>query len=175
MQAMETLLRSPVPVPESGRRSLAVVLALMATDSMAMQVVSKVAHWGVSGANFKGVHEQLDELHGLFAGAADACAERATEMGAVVVLNVAKIGETMRIKDYPETPLGWAEHVREVCDRVDKYLELLADTLKIATGLADDGTIQRLGTLTDEIQHVTWKLLKHLEPGTAPVNVLTVP
>ncbi len=137
--------------------------------------MTKVAHWNVAGPTFVMIHVELDVLATLLAMANDKCAERAVTLGALISMNVERVGEVMRLKDYPLTPLGIYEHVREICDRLDVYIAGLAAVIKLATVAEDDATIQRLGTLTEEIQEQAWKLVKFLEPPSAPANPVLVP
>lgn len=173
---MDTFLRSPVELPDPDRLELVTAFGLSLADGIVMYQVVKLAHWNVSGAGFVALHDFLGTVAGLVDSVNDKFAERIPTLGALIGANVERVGEVMRLKDYPITPMGPLQHVREVCDRLDVYLRGAVAACEIAKRVKDEGSVQRIGTALELLQEAAWKLVKEIEPQAGPAgSVVTVP
>ena len=173
---MATFMRSPIVLPDAARSELAASLGLVLVDAIALRQGIQLAHWNVFGPSFIQFHVLFDDGQAIVAASIDRIAERIVTLGALVGANVERVGEVMRIPDYPLRGMTQLEHVAEVASRFDGYLAGLKAASDIATRLNEPGTVNLLGEAIDAAQVYAWKLVKHLEPAQgAPAAVPFLP
>ncbi|MBC6457902.1 Dps family protein [Actinomadura sp. HBU206391] len=69
------------PLAEDARKTTGAVLQDALIDLIDLGLVSKQAHWNLTGPNFRSIHLQLDEVVDLARAHADVMAERAVAIG----------------------------------------------------------------------------------------------
>jgi len=170
-----TFTRSPIPLSDEARTRLVSALALSLCDGMAMYTCLKLAHWNVSGEHFASYHVLFGATAELVDGYNDDIAERVTTLGAFVGCNVSRVGATMRIADYPVQPMSAKQHLVEVSSRLDRYIAGLVAAADVAAEVEDEGTLNMLAGVLEQIQKAGWKVMKSLEPEEPSKDVMVAP
>ncbi|HWT92144.1 MAG TPA: DNA starvation/stationary phase protection protein, partial [Solirubrobacteraceae bacterium] len=114
MSATTTLTAGPFTDADTGDR-LQQILA--ATLDLGLQV--KQAHWNLRGAGFRPVHLQLDEIADGLRDSADELAERAVTVGTPADGRSTTVAQTTPLEQLPAGPLGVADAVAGIAERLD--------------------------------------------------------
>lgn len=88
------------------------------TDLIALGLIVKQAHWNVTGANFRPVHQHLDEIWAAIQTNVDDVAERITALGAAPSGQGKEVSAETKLSQIPLGFLNYAEVVDLMTDRI---------------------------------------------------------
>ncbi len=115
---MKTPIRkTAIHIPDELRENSIDVLNMLLAEFLGAALVTKQAHWNLSGPKFISIHEKLDVYNTEFLDFADQVAERAVQLGGVPngipsAVAVAKSGA-----GYPLDIHSIKDHLNELLDR----------------------------------------------------------
>ena len=132
-------------------------------DASDLYAAAKVAHWCVRGPAFGPLHALFREVASMASEQADAIAERAAALGAIVGVTTQTISARTRLAPYPTDVIAGLDHVRQLALRVRAYGALVRETAKRADEVGDLVTVNLLTDVMGDADKIGWKLLAHLQ------------
>ncbi len=123
------------------------------TDTIALTLAVKQAHWTLKGPGFIGVHELLDVVADNLRNGADLMAERITIMGGFPAGTVEAVADSTALKAYPVELEAIEDHVAALTERME------AVAAKIRTGMndaTDEDTADLLTEVSRQLEKDTW-------------------
>ena len=107
---------SPLPIP--ARDATVVELQAMLVDLIDLALLSKQAHWNVTGPSFRSVHHLLDDVTDAYRAWSDEVAERITALGIAAEGSADRIAQTTRLEALPKGYLGDQQALSEIAGRI---------------------------------------------------------
>ena len=150
--------QSPSPLPEKSRAAVAEALQAVLADGLDLHAQIKVAHWNVKGPHFASLHALFETFAGGLAIHADAVAERAVTLGAIVRGTARHVAARSRLPEYPQETTRGLEHVRLLSERFDRFLAGVREARGVAAAQGDDDTVDLLTALAQEVEKNGWFL-----------------
>lgn len=154
---------TPTRMSETARLEVAAALDQELADAVDLHTQAKLAHWNVKGPLFFSMHPLFDEIAKLARDQADAIAERAVTLGAIVHGTARQVARVSRLPEYPDETTRDLDHVRLLAERLDYYLEGLRDARKVAERFDDPDSYDLLTAAIREAEKYAWFLTATLE------------
>ena len=157
------MYRSPSPLPEDDRRTLAETLNARLADGVDLHSQIKVAHWNVKGPQFAALHPLFETFATGLAACNDEIAERAVTLGGRAYGTVRHVAKTSQLPDYPPEITRDMEHVKLLAERFETYLEGARASRSVAEKSADPDTVDLLTDVISAFEKHAWFLRASLE------------
>ncbi len=130
------LTHTRISLPEKVRIEITALLQERLTDSIALMMQAKQAHWNVKGRNFIALHELFDQVYSDTGGYVDLIAERIVQLGGIAQ-------GTIRVAASKSCPLditSGKKHTAELAQAIAFYGELMRTAVTTSTQLKDADT-----------------------------------
>ena len=157
------MYRSPSPLSESARKDIAVSLNARLADGLDLHSQIKVAHWNIKGPQFAALHPLFETFAVSLADHNDSIAERAVTLGASAYGTVRHAANTSTLADYPQDTARDMDHVRLLADRIEKYLQGVRQSRRVAEEKHDADTVDLLTGIVTEFEKHAWFLRASLD------------
>lgn len=157
------MYKSPSRLSEQARHKVADTLNARLVDGLDLHSQIKVAHWNIKGPQFAALHPLFEQFAVSLAAHNDEIAERAVTLGARVYGTVRYVAERSRLADYPQETARDVEHVKNLAERFETYLEGLRESRSIAEQQADTDSVDLLTGIVSEFEKHGWFLRASLE------------
>lgn len=157
------MYRSPSPLPENDRRTIAETLNARLADGLDLHGQIKVAHWNVKGPQFAALHPLFETFATGLAGFNDEIAERAVTLGGRAYGTARHVANASQLPDYPQETTRDMEHVKLLAERFDIYLEGARASRRVAEKSADTDTVDLLTEVISAFEKHAWFLRASLE------------
>ncbi len=157
------MYRSPSPLSDAARESLARTLNARLADGLDLHSHVKVAHWNVKGPQFPSLHPLFEQMATRLAAHNDAIAERAVTLGGQARGTLRHVAGASRLPEYPIDTTRDLDHVRLLADRFDAYLGGVRESRTAAEKLGDTDTVDLLTQVITEFEKHSWFLRASLE------------
>jgi starvation-inducible DNA-binding protein len=122
-----------------------------------------VAHWNLKGPHFAALHPLFDSIASSALSYNDEIAERAVALGAFATGTVRTSASRSRLPQYPEDLTRDLEHVAQVVERIDVYLDGLRKARSVGESAGDTDTVDLLTGMITEFEKHGWFLRATLE------------
>ncbi|NTX36133.1 DNA starvation/stationary phase protection protein Dps [Myxococcus sp. CA051A] len=157
------MYKSPSPLPEKTRASIAESLNARLADGLDLHSQIKVAHWNIKGPQFAALHPLFETFAVSLANHNDSIAERAVTLGGKAFGTTRHVSKSSRLPEYPQETTRDLEHVKLLAERIEVYLEGLRDSRKLFVEV-DDADSEDLATgIIVEFEKHVWFLRASLE------------
>lgn len=157
------MYRSPSPLPEKTRASIAESLNARLADGLDLHSQIKVAHWNIKGPQFAALHPLFETFAVSLANHNDSIAERAVTLGGKAFGTTRHVSKSSRLPEYPQETTRDLEHVKLLAERIEVYLDGLRDSRKLFVEV-DDADSEDLATgIIVEFEKHVWFLRASLE------------
>jgi starvation-inducible DNA-binding protein len=157
------MYRSPSPLPEDARRTIADTLNARLADGLDLHSQIKVAHWNIKGPQFAALHPLFETFAVELAGFNDEVAERAVTLGGRAYGTARHVAKMSQLPDYPQETTRDMEHVKLLADRIDRYLEGARTSRGVAEKASDTDTVDLLTEVVSAFEKHAWFLRASLE------------
>jgi starvation-inducible DNA-binding protein len=158
-----SLFKSSSKLSVDARAKVSAALNASLADGLDLYSQIKVAHWNLKGACFASLHPLFDSIASSALGFNDEIAERAVALGALAAGTVRTSAAHSRLTQYPEDLTRDLEHVEQVVERIDGYLEGLRSARSVGEGVGDTDTVDLLTGMITEFEKHGWFLRATLE------------
>jgi starvation-inducible DNA-binding protein len=152
------MYKSPSPLPENTRIELARLLNGRLADGLDLHSQIKVAHWNVKGPQFAALHPLFETFATALAMHNDAVAERAVTLGYLAVGTARQVAAASGLPEYPAGTTRDLEHVENLAERIETYLEGVRTSRSAAENLGDGDTVDLLTGIVTEFEKNAWFL-----------------
>lgn len=125
---------------EDTRSKMIDLLNARLSDTIALTLAVKQAHWNLKGRGFIGVHELLDEVATHLRDAGDMMAERAVILGGLAQGTLETVSNGSNVEPYPTDIVDVQDHVVALTERFMAYGSKLRDAIDQADDVDDDDT-----------------------------------
>ncbi len=125
---------------EDTRSKMIDLLNARLSDTIAMTLAVKQAHWNLKGRGFIGVHELLDEVADRLRDAGDLMAERAVILGGQAHGTAEVVAKGSNVEPYPTDIENIQDHIVALTERFMAYGSKLRDAIDQADDADDDDT-----------------------------------
>lgn len=146
-----TILESPQ------RQAVTEALNDVLADLTDLSLQIKMAHWNVSGQQFRAVHLQLDEIVDDVRTSLDEVAERMTTLSTAPDGNVKPVASNSRLEHYPGGFIDAPQTISLVADRLAQTVEGVRTAIK-TTGEVDPVTEDLLIATSQGLEKHLWML-----------------
>ncbi len=143
------------------REKMADLLGDRLADILDLRSQLKQAHWNVKGPNFIGLHKLFDEVVESVDEHADEIAERAVQLGAVVVGTVRTAAKRSSLKEYPLDIAKGRDHVGAVADVLAAFGKSARAAIEAADKASDKDTADLFTQVSREIDKHLWMVEAH--------------
>ena len=125
---------------EDARKKMIDLLNARLSDTIALTLAVKQAHWNIKGSGFIGVHELLDEVADRLRESSDLMAERAVMLGGLAQGTLEAASKNANVAPYPTDMVDIQDHVRALTERYKEFGSKLRDAIEQADDADDDDT-----------------------------------
>lgn len=132
------------------------LLNTLLSDTIALTLAVKQAHWNLKGPGYIGVHELLDEIADRLRDGADLMAERAVILGGHAKGTLETAAANSTVAPYPPELEPIADHVEALKDRFMTLGESLREAIKVAADVGDADTEDLLTEISRQIDKDAW-------------------
>ena len=157
------MFKSPSPLSDSARRSIAGSLNATLADGLDLHSQIKVAHWNVKGMHFAALHPLFETFAVALAGFNDQVAERAVTLGAKAYGTARHVAKVSTVPEYPQETTKDLEHVKLLVERIEAYLAGVRKGRDLADRQKDQDTVDLLTGIIVEFEKNAWFLRASLE------------
>jgi starvation-inducible DNA-binding protein len=154
---------SPSNLPEKARKELIASLNQRLGDSLDLYSQIKVAHWNIKGPLFASLHPLFDSYATMMIDYVDEIAERLVTFGGLAAGSVRQSAAASRLPEYPAEATRDLDHARLVAERIEKWLEGMRETRKLADEREDADTADMITPMTTTFEKHAWFLRATLE------------
>ena len=152
------MYKTPSPLPEAVRTSVARSLNERLADGLDLHSQIKVAHWNIRGPQFPSLHPLFEQFANQLAVHNDGIAERAVTLGALAIGTTRQVAKISRLAEYPTDTTRDLDHVRALAERIDTYLEGIRTSRTLADQSGDTVTFDLLSGALNEFEKNAWFL-----------------
>lgn len=138
------------------RKKSITVLSETLTDTIAMTLAVKQAHWNLKGPGFIGVHELLDEVADRLRDGADLMAERIVILGGTADGTVETVAKGSKVKAYPVDIVDIQDHVQALKERMEAMGETVRKGITATGDAGDEDTADLLTGVSRSVDKDTW-------------------
>jgi starvation-inducible DNA-binding protein len=157
------MYQSPSPLPQKAREKIAAALNARLADGLDLHSQIKVAHWNIKGPQFAALHPLFETFAVSLANHNDSIAERAVTLGANALGTVRHAAKTSTLADYPQETVRDMDHVRLLAERIEKYLQGVRQSRRVAEEKNDADTVDLLTGIVTEFEKHAWFLRASLD------------
>ena len=157
------MYKSPSHLPEDARVKIADALNARLADGLDLHSQIKVAHWNIKGPNFAALHPLFETFAVALANFNDEIAERAVTLGGRAYGTVRHVAKTSKLVEYPQETTKDLEHVKNLAERFETYLDGVRGSRDTAEKLGDADTVDLFTRLVQEFEKHAWFLRASLE------------
>ena len=161
--AAKSLFKSSSKLSVDARAQVTEALNAALADGLDLYSQIKVAPWNLKGPHFAALHPLFDSIASNALENNDEIAERAVALGALAAGTVRTSASRSRLAQYPEDLTRDLEHVRQVVERIDGYLEGLRKARSAGEGVGDTDTVDLLTGMITGFEKHGWFLRATLE------------
>jgi len=158
-----TVYKSPSPLPEKARASIAEALNARLADGLDLHAQIKVAHWNIKGPHFAAFHPLFETFAVSLAAHNDSIAERAVTLGGKAYGTARHVASHSRLPEYPQDTTRDLEHVRLLAERFDTFLTGMRESREAIEVHGDTDTVDLLTAVVTEFEKHSWFLRASLE------------
>jgi starvation-inducible DNA-binding protein len=151
-------------LPAKARTRVIALLASRLTDTIALRLAVKQAHWNVKGPGFMELHEQFDELAGRLDGHADELAERIAALGGTPLGSASALAGSPQ-SAYADQAVSGPEHLRALADRVAALAKTMRAGIELSAKAGDEVSADLCNEITGGLDKDLWFLEAHLQTG----------
>jgi starvation-inducible DNA-binding protein len=159
----QSLFKSSSKLSLDARSKVTEALNASLADGLDLYSQIKVAHWNLKGPYFAALHPQFDSIASAALENNDEIAERAVALGALATGTVRTSASRSRLAQYPEDLTRDLDHVRQVVERIETYLEGLRKARSVGEGIGDTDTVDLLTGMITAFEKHGWFLRATLE------------
>ena len=138
------------------RRKMVDLLNATLSDTIALTLAVKQAHWNLKGKGFIGVHELLDDVAARLRDGADLMAERAVMLGGHARGTVEAVAEGSRMESYPVELTDIEGHIIALTSRFLAVGEALRKAIDAADEAGDDDTADLFTEVSRALDKDAW-------------------
>ncbi|MGR3485264.1 MAG: DNA starvation/stationary phase protection protein Dps [Paracoccaceae bacterium] len=146
------------------RRKMIDLLNANLSDTVALTLAVKQAHWNLKGPGYIGVHELLDEVADRLRDGADLMAERAVILGGFARGTVEVAASESRVEAYPIEMEPVDQHVAALTDRFKAVGERLRDAIEAAGEAGDEDTADLFTEVSRQVDKDAWFIGSNAKP-----------
>lgn len=157
------MYKSPSRLSEQARQKVAETLNARLIDGLDLHSQIKVAHWNIKGPQFASLHPLFETFAVSLAAHNDDIAERAVTLGARVYGTVRHVAQKSRLPEYPQETAKDVEHVKNLAERFETYLDGLRESRAVADEQKDTDSVDLLTGIITEFEKHGWFLRASLE------------
>lgn len=151
--------RNDLPLKTRGR-----VIALLMerlSDTAALRLAVKQAHWNVKGPGFIELHELFDAIAGRLDAHADALAERIAALGGTPLGSAESLAHSAQAR-YPARIVSGPEHLAALADRLAALAKSLRAGIAASAKAGDEVSADLCNEITGGLDKDLWLLEAHL-------------
>lgn len=126
------------------------------TDTIALTLAVKQAHWNLKGPGFIGVHELLDDVADRLREGADLMAERIVILGGIAKGTVEIAAEESKMSPYPTEIIHIQDHIDALKERMLAVGERVRKGMDAAGEAGDEDTADLLTEVSRAIDKDAW-------------------
>lgn len=152
------MYRSPSPLSPESRATVGGALDGVLVTALDLHGQIKVAHWNVKGPHFAALHPLFETFAVSLATFADAVAERAVTLGAVVRGTARRVASMSTLPELPADAVRDLVLVELLADRFDRFLADVREARVIAERAGDTDTVDLLTGIVTEFEKNAWFL-----------------
>jgi starvation-inducible DNA-binding protein len=134
------------------------------SDTIALTLAVKQAHWNLKGRGFIGVHELLDEVADRLRAAADLMAERAVILGGMAEGTAEVVSKGSNLEPYPTDIVAVGDHVEALKTRFMSFGGKLRDAIDQASEAGDDDTEDLFTEISRQTDKDAWFIGANADP-----------
>ena len=138
------------------RQKMVDLLNARLSDTIALTLAVKQAHWNLKGTGFIGVHELLDDVADRLRAASDLMAERAAILGGQAQGTVETVAKGSNVEPYPTDIVSVQDHVVALTERFMAYGSKLRDAIDQADDADDDDTEDLFTEVSRQVDKDAW-------------------
>jgi len=157
------MYKSPSHLPEDTRVKIADALNARLADGLDLHSQIKVAHWNIKGPNFAALHPLFETFAVALANYNDEIAERAVTLGGRAYGTARHVAKSSKLVEYPQETTRDLEHVKNLAERFEAYLDGARTSRETADKLGDADTVDLFTRLVQEFEKHAWFLRASLE------------
>ena len=157
-----TMTQTKNGLPYEVRDTVAECLEGLVLNTLDVAGQVKVAHWNVKGPFFQPLHKQFDKLASDLAGYADLMAERAVQLGAVLLATPRAVASESEIPEFPKTAFEAPGVVTAVLNRVARLAGLVHAEIEKIEDSGDCVTANMLIEVNTGLDKWVWMLEKQV-------------
>ncbi|MFC0201062.1 DNA starvation/stationary phase protection protein Dps [Paracoccus rhizosphaerae] len=148
---------------DNARKTSIETLNARVSDSIALGLAVKQAHWNMKGPNFIAVHEFLDAVYARVLAHTDVMAERVQILDGRAMGTAEVVKDSTTLKPYPTDVTKVQDHLKELCDRIRDHGEKVRKAIDSTDDSGDADTADLLTGVSRELDKDLWFLESHLE------------
>ena len=126
------------------------------SDTIALTLAVKQAHWNLKGPGFIGVHELLDEVAERLRDGADLMAERVAILGGLARGTLEDAAQNSDIAPYPAEAVDIEEHIDALVERFTTFGDKLRQAIETAADAGDPDTEDLLTEVSRNVDKDAW-------------------
>lgn len=149
-------------LPAKTRSRVIALLAGRLTDTIALRLAVKQAHWNVKGPGFAELHELFDEIAGRLDGHADELAERIAALGGTAAGSADVLAGSSHAQ-YPAQLVRGVDHLATLADRLAALAKTLRAGIRTASQAGDEVSADLCNEITAALDKDLWLLEAHLQ------------
>ncbi|MGB6229787.1 MAG: DNA starvation/stationary phase protection protein Dps [Litorimonas sp.] len=152
---------------EDTRKTSVDLLNKALSDSLALGLAIKQAHWTVKGPSFIGLHELMDAVYDRMSEASDMIAERCIILGGHTHGTLEQVAGASTVDAYPGDISWQGDHVTALTERLMAFGALLRDSIQAAGEAGDEDTADLFTEISRTVDKDAWFVGAHAtqEPG----------
>ena len=148
---------------DNARKTAIEVLSARLSDSIAMLLALKQAHWNIKGPNFIAIHELLDDVYERLEGHVDAMAERIQMLDGVAKGTAEHVSDASSIEAYPLDLTSSADHVKAVSERMRDLGGKVREGIEATESAGEADAADILTNLSRDLDQDLWFIQSHLD------------
>lgn len=148
---------------DNARKTSIETLNARVSDSIALGLAIKQAHWNMKGPNFIAVHEFLDTVYGRVLEQTDVMAERVQILDGRAMGTAEVVTNSTTLKPYPTDMTKVQDHLSQLCARIRDHGANIRAAIDSVDEAGDADTADLLTGVSRELDKDLWFLESHLE------------
>ena len=143
------------------RKQLVSLLNDRLADCIDLQTQTKQAHWNVKGPQFISLHKLFDDINEDVEDYVDAIAERAVQLGGIVVGTARFVASKSTLKEYPISITASHDHIDALADALADFGRHVRQAIDEAGELGDVDTADVFTEVSRGIDKWLWMVEAH--------------